>query len=597
MISGYGTNSCTDSTNADSVKSMNKACTIIIGAEKFLGTMPEGFIMEGDRSLKDYWVHNNVAIGMAYPEIKTKDFLNIRKMREGNVIVSEHVEDAEIKINIPEDGLYNLFVRSHGTDESGFKVIINGRADPNDYGNRPMSWKKGSCFELKKGVTQVRLHLTRPKPVFDMLVLTKDNEFDLQDCERIPRRMLPEEVELLKEFKIHEGIGTTKYGILKDGKIGFAGFDRDYSTYVYDHEGNHLWTYKAPPVTEMLEGRAGFEPPAVIWDIDGDGNGEVIHWRYIDGEQWLVVADGATGEIKNKTLFPCTEPHAFNNYRIAVAKLKPGYPDDLIVYADCGGTIFINAYDKALNLLWSHVEKRKKDNLGHYIYPRDINGDGIDEVIVGALALDSHGKVLWDRLEKINHDHIDSMRFIDIDNDGAEEIIAAYSNLGACALRLDTGEKIWSAEAWHNQQIEAGDFLDGISGPHIAAGARIYSPGRCYIYGQIYWIDSKGSLIKIWPKTSLNGNPDFAKGDWEGNGRETLFWFRFKMDRNGEGIYCFPEDVYHMFDYFGEGAENIITREKGVLRIYGCRYAKRDVKNAKRDIEYLRRKVVNHTHY
>ena len=38
-----------------------------------------------------------------------------------------------------------------------------------------------------------------------------------------------------------------------------------------------LWRWEAPAEGEQL--RAEFEAPAVVWDLDGDGAAEAIHWR------------------------------------------------------------------------------------------------------------------------------------------------------------------------------------------------------------------------------------------------------------------------------------------------------------------------------
>ena len=72
--------------------------------------------------------------------------------------------------------------------------------------------------------------------------------------------------------------------------------------------------------------------------------------------------------------------------------------------------------------------------------------------------------------------------------------------------------------AEHTQQIEVGDFLDSIPGPHVAAG-RVSTPRASITYSQIYWHDSQGRLVKKWPASSLNGNPDSRRGDWTGSGR------------------------------------------------------------------------------
>ncbi len=69
-------------------------------------------------------------------------------------------------------------------------------------------------------------------------------------------------------------------------------------------------------------------------------------------------------------------PHVYNNFRLAIAKLTPGAPKELAVFTDFGETINVCAYDADLKQLWIHTENRKKDNLGHYIYPVDLNKDG-----------------------------------------------------------------------------------------------------------------------------------------------------------------------------------------------------------------------------
>lgn len=92
----------------------------------------------------------------------------------------------------------------------------------------------------------------------------------------------------------------------------------------------------------------------------------------------------------------------------------------------------------------------------------------------------------------------------------------------------------------------------------------------------------------------MNGNPDFVKGDWNGDGRDELFWYKFRMTPEGKGVLFFKQDVYHMFDFMGNGSDQVIARGNTSLLVYGYRDAK--PKAVKRDIGYLRR-VANHTHY
>ena len=106
--------------------------------------------------------------------------------------------------------------------------------------------------------------------------------------------------------------------------------------------------------------------------------------------------------------------------------------------------------------------------------------------------------------------------------------------------------------AEHSQQLEVGNFLRGIPWPHIAVDARTYARnGEAGLGGQVHWFDAKGNLLSKWPANPLNGNPDFVKGDWRGDGREELFWYKFKMTDEGRGVLYFKQDVYHMFDFLG----------------------------------------------
>ncbi|MDQ6699597.1 MAG: hypothetical protein M3Z36_05370 [Acidobacteriota bacterium] len=50
-----------------------------------------------------------------------------------------------------------------------------------------------------------------------------------------------------------------------------------------------------------------------------------------------------------------------------------------------------------------------------------------------------------------------------------------------------------------------------------------------------------------------------------------------------------------MFDFLGNGAEQAIAFDRTVLRVYGFRNVK--TKIVKRDSEYWRNSVANHTHY
>jgi hypothetical protein len=113
----------------------------------------------------------------------------------------------------------------------------------------------------------------------------------------------------------------------------------------------------------------------------------------------------------------------------------------------------------------------------------------------------------------------------------------------------------------------------------------------------LYWFDNTGKKLLKWPGNPINGNPDFVKGNWRGDGKDQLFWYKFMINDMGTGKLFFPDGVFHMFDFMGKGAEEVITLNRGFLRVYGSKNASYNNKDSKKNLIYLKNTVVNHTHY
>jgi hypothetical protein len=141
-------------------------------------------------------------------------------------------------------------------------------------------------------------------------------------------------------------------------------------------------------------------------------------------------------------------------------------------------------------------------------------------------------------------------------------------------------------------------FLVGHPGPQIAVNGRYYSSGQSGgLSALVYWFDPHGNLLKTWPSRPLNGNPDFVKGDWRGDGTQVLFWHKFKMNTDGTGELYFPDTVVHMFDFDGNGTDDVITRGGGGVRVYTYKYATPHPERVVKDPNVLRQRVANLTHY
>ncbi len=567
-------NSCTQPQKTERQPIDKEDSPIVIPASDFLSELPKGDVIASSRSLDASWVFNNTAI-----------VLNSRT----NLMT---------EVDVPEKGIYYLYVRGIGNSRSSFKVVIDDQITEPTFGNDTLfTWMSGGAFDLEAGKHTVKISRIETGSAFDVLALAKTPNLEEAD---IAKYQLNDEVTLFKEYSIPRS-NSVKFGDMDgDDLTDLLVFERDYSAHVFDNTGNLLWTWEAPEVYRRE--RSEFEAPGVVWDFDQDGKAEVVHWRMMDDQEWLVIAHGETGEVIRKVEWPTKPlPHVYNNFRLAIGKLTTGDPNEITVFTDMGDTIRVDAYDSNLNHLWNHTENRKKDNLGHYIYPVDLDKDGVDEVLVGSLLLDSDGKELWNRFDFLydNHDHADNYKFKDINGDGNTDLVTANSETGVFVFDGMSGDVIWQHVAEHAQQIEAGSFLKGVDSPQVVVGARTYGnrrAGEAYLWSQLYWYSKEGALLFKWPRKPINGNPDFVKGDWKGNGQNQLFWFKFLINENGAGALYFPDPVFHMFDFTGNGAEEVITLAGETLRVYSAKNHGIS-KDKKSNLQYRKHKVVNHTHY
>lgn len=545
--------------------------TITIDSSEFLDTLPRGHRIADASTLGVPWVYYNHAL------------------------VLKNSEPVSARINIPEAGRYKLWVRSLSRDPASIRVAVNGRADAVGFGKVQIGWQGGGIYALQEGVADLQVTTSSMEAAFDVLVLTQDADFDPEDVVS----SIADEVALHHEFQLPP-VKAVKFGDLDgDRRNDLVALTADFSAIAIDHEGKELWRYTAPEENAKL--RNACEPPGVMWDFDGDGRTELAHWRSIDGKDHLVIADGKTGAIRFSAPWPCPpQPHAYNNFRLVVAKLAASPARELIAFSDTGFHIGVCAFDGSLKPLWSWAQPLKKDHLGHHIYSRDLTGDGIDEIIVGHVCLDAAGNEIWNNipLHLDPRDHCNGICFADLDGDGKLEAVGAQSDSGIVVRNALTGERLWKQAADHAQQVSLMKTADGL---RVLVGGRVFgnpSKGEAPLGACLYGFTPAGEQVFRWPRSPINGDPVIVRGDWRGDGTEEVFWYKYRLDEEGRGILCFYEEVYQMFDFLNNGAEQVIAlnRQRGVLQIYGSRSAPQ-VRTAVRDPEYRRQSIANPSPY
>ena len=101
-----------------------------------------------------------------------------------------------------------------------------------------MDMQKGGDFTLKPGTVEIRLTSIKPRPVFNVLVLTKNASFKEDDLKTLE---LPAEVKLLHEYKIAPS-NIVKFGDVDgSGKYAILDILNNYSTIMYADDGHILW--------------------------------------------------------------------------------------------------------------------------------------------------------------------------------------------------------------------------------------------------------------------------------------------------------------------------------------------------------------------
>ena len=355
-----------------------------------------------------------------------------------------------------------------------------------------------------------------------------------------------------------------------------------YKIEAYRADGTMLWRYDMGWSIEA----GTWYAPWIVYDVDGDGKAEVYckagqgdprdeKGLVQTGPEYLAKIDGQTGKVIAKTDWLSRDGFKGYNYYcrnfLTVAHLD-GKTPSLIMQRGTYGTIKTQAMDKDFNRIWywelSEEEQKEGGPEGsHGLITADVDADGRDELVLGALVLDDNGKKLW----ALNMGHPDVCYAADIDPDNpGMEIFYGFESKqktdGICVVDAKTGRKLWTHKepTYHiHSQGMAADILADSPGMEVYAGERDYEKRWLY--------SSKGKLIQFLTDEVLSPRPVWWDADPQ---KEVIIQKRraatgtIRNWGDEEAIQQFEGKAIAVVDCLGDHREELITALKGELRIY-----------------------------
>lgn len=120
--------------------------------------------------------------------------------------------------------------------------------------------------------------------------------------------------------------------------------------------------------------------------------------------------------------------------------------------------------DHNLDAVW----EKEVDSAGHAGNFRDIDGDGLDELLIGFSLFDHDGTLLWSHPLLAKGDHLNSSVIADIDEDGHFEFALAHDR-GDVGVYHDDGTEKFRIAMQRTTQILEGKFFGDKSGLQLVS--------------------------------------------------------------------------------------------------------------------------------
>lgn len=329
--------------------------------------------------------------------------------------------------------------------------------------------------------------------------------------------------------------------------------------------------------------------PMIACDLTGDGRAEVAlkigpeedcrdkEGRVEKGEEWVAILDGLTGREITRAPWPSRERFPSYNYasrnQLAVAYLD-GRTPCLIVLRGTYNVMLADAYqlrEGKLEKLWAYSNEELPAHYqgqgAHNCLCADIDADGRDEVILGSIALDDDGFVLW----TTGKGHPDAHYVGDIDPNrpGLEMayIIERRQRNGGGIHLLDpaNGKILWQLNE-PTEHVHGSGICSDIDPLH--PGLEIYgADSKAHqATGKRWLFSSDGSLLKSDKEIDYTFGVPSAW--WDADLQRELIRRKAEDYEGGNVSERIDGSVVLIADVLGDWREEVITSVPGEVRIY-----------------------------